>query len=207
MIMRRHVSLLAACATVTACLLMPGSAAAQVVWDAPSMMRPGAPAGLSILLLEAHPTDELGVLAAWRSASAPTGLGLRAGLAEDRGGDLAAMFGLDVSGSLGSLDSDLGDPAVMWWTGGGIGIGDELVASFPLGIVVGWTATGDGLTVAPYVGGHATLDVITGPGDDLDIDASVDLGVDLGFDSGFMVRFGASIGDRDALAVGIRLPS
>lgn len=205
--MRRTRSLRATLVVTAACLFAPHAASAQVVWDAPSLMRPGAPSGLSLMLLEAHPSDELGALAQWRRSPAPAGLGLRAGIAEDGGGDLAAMFGIDISGSLAGPGSDLGSPRVMWWTGGGIGIGDELVASFPLGIVLGWTASGDGVTFAPYAGGHATLDIITGPGDDVDIDASVDLGVDLGFGSDFMVRFGASVGGRDALAVGVRLPS
>jgi hypothetical protein len=50
------------------------------------------------------------------------------------------------------------------------------------------------------------LDILTGPGDDLEVDGSLDLGVDLGFDSGLQARFGASVGDRDALAFGLRLP-
>ncbi|HUF75603.1 MAG TPA: hypothetical protein VMM35_04960 [Longimicrobiales bacterium] len=184
---------------------LPSPASAQVVWDAPSLMRPGAPSGLSVLLIEAHPSNELGVLAAWRGSPAPVGLGLRGGLAEDFRGDLAALFGVDISGSLATLEG-AGDPGVLWWTGAGLGVGDDVIISFPLGLVLGWQAREESITFMPYVGGHATLDVFTGPGDDIDLDASVDLGLDMGFGSQFMVRFGVTIGGRDALGIGVRLP-
>jgi len=185
----------------------PGAASAQIVWDAPALLRPGAPSGLSVMLFDPHPGGDLGVLAAWRSRPAPAGLGLRAGLADDAGGDLAVMFGVDLSGSLGSLGSGgRGQPDVLWWTGAGMGIGNELVASFPLGLALGWQITDEGVSFAPYVGGHAVLDLSSGPGDDSDLDAAVDLGVDLGFGSGLMARFGASLGGRDAFGIGVRIP-
>lgn len=191
---------------VTVCILsLPGGAAAQVVWDSPAMMRPGAPSGLSLFLIEAHPSDELGALAMWRNADAPVGFGLRGGIAEQRDGDAAGLLGIDISGTLAS-PSSTGQPEVLWWTGAGLGFGDEVLASFPLGIVLGWRGSDEGVTFMPHIGGHLALDVLSGPGDDLDLDGTVDLGVDLGFQSGFMVRFGAAVGGRDALAIGLRLP-
>ena len=195
---------------VLTCLLLslslPGLSSAQIVWDAPSLMRPGSPSGLSVLLFEGHPGDELGAMVAWRSSAAPSGLGLRAGIADDPGGDLAVMGGLDFSGMLTTLEG-AGDPSVMWWTGAGVGIGNELIASFPLGLVFGWRGSSEGVVFLPYAGGHASLDILTGAGDDVDIDASVDLGLDVGWSSGFMARFGASIGGRDSFAIGVRLPT
>jgi hypothetical protein len=184
---------------------LPRPAAGQVAWDVPSLVAPGAPSGLSVLLLDAYPSDELGVLATWRTSPAPVGIGFRGGLADQANGDLAGLFGLDVSGPVASLEG-AGDPTVIWWAGAGLGVGDELLLSFPLGLVFGWRGTNSDVTFRPYAGAHLTLDVVTGPGDDLDLGASIDLGLDLGFRSGFMVRFGASVGDRDALAVGVRLP-
>jgi len=190
---------------VLAALAAPVGASAQIVWDAPPMMRPGAPQGLSLLLLEAHPAEELGAMVQWRQAPAPAGLGFRAGVAEDASGDLAAMFGLDISGPL-SRAGGSGEPEVIWWAGAGLGVGDEMVASFPFGIVLGWNLDADGIVFSPYVGGHAALDLISGPGDDLDVDGSFDIGMDLGFDSGLQARFGAGIGGRESFAVGVRLP-
>ena len=37
--------------------VVPAAASAQVVWDAPAMIRPGAPSGLSLFLLEPHDPD------------------------------------------------------------------------------------------------------------------------------------------------------
>jgi hypothetical protein len=186
--------------------LSPAAVSAQIVWDAPSMMRPGAPSGLSLLLLEPYPGNEFGALAIWRQSPAPVGFGLRVGVAEDASDDLAVMFGLDVSGPLSSLGG-AGDPRLIWWAGAGLGIGNELVASFPAGIVLGWAIESEGVVFAPSIGGHVAMDIMTGPGDDLDIDGAVDLGMDLGFQSGFQVRFGASVGGREALAIGVRLPT
>jgi len=186
-------------------LVLPLGAGAQVVWDAPALMRPGAPAGLSLLLIEAYPGDGLGGLAMWRSAPAPIGLGFRGGVAEEPDDDAAVILGIDVSGSLASPGTD-GEPEVVWWTGAGVGVGDELLVSFPLGLVLGWELSDEEVTFAPHVGAHVSLDVITGPGDDLDLDGSVDLGVDLGFPSGLMVRFAAAVGGREALGIGVRLP-
>jgi len=185
--------------------LSPVAAASQIVWDAPSMIRPGAPSGLSILLLEPYPGNEFGAMVMWRGAPAPSGIGLRVGVAEDRGGDLAAMFGLDVSGPIANLGGS-GDPRVIWWAGAGLGVGEELIASFPAGMVLGWNIQSDGVVFSPNIGGHIALDILTGRGDDLDLDGSLDLGVDLGFNSGLAVRFGASLGGREALAIGLRLP-
>jgi len=185
----------------------PDSASGQIVWDAPALMRPSSPSGLSVMLLDPHPGGDLGIMAAWRNRAAPAGLGMRAGLADDAGGDLAVMFGVDISGSLGSLGSGGSrQPAVMWWTGAGIGVGNELAASFPLGLVLGWQLQDESVSFAPYAGGHAVLDILSGPGDDADLDAALDLGIDLGFGSGLMARFGASLGGRDAFGVGVRIP-
>jgi hypothetical protein len=51
------------------------------------------------------------------------------------------------------------------------------------------------------------LDVVSGPGDNLDLDGAVDLGLDLGFRTGWIARFSASIGGRDALGIGFRVPT
>jgi hypothetical protein len=50
------------------------------------------------------------------------------------------------------------------------------------------------------------LDVMSGPGDDMDLDGAVDLGLDLAFSQGWTFRFGAALGGREALGVGFRVP-
>lgn len=189
-------------------LLAPAAASAQVVppvWDAPALIRPGAPSGLSLFIVEPARSNDLGALAYWRSSAAPVGIGFRGGIVEDLDGDAAGIFGIDVSGQLATA-TGTGQPELIWWTGAGLGFGDEVIASFPLGLVVGWTLTDEGVTFSPNVGGHVALDVNTGPGDDIDIDGAVDLGLDVGFQNGFMIRFGAAVADRDAFGIGLRLP-
>lgn len=184
---------------------LPGAAAAQVAWDSPSLMRPSAPAGLSVLLVDPAPNTDLGAMALWRRSPTPVGLGFRAGLANGADNELAAFFGLDVSGSLGTMSPPTG-PAVMWWSGAGIGVHHDARISVPAGLVLGWSSRGQGVSFHPYVGGHVALDVLTARHGDIRLGGAVDLGVDLAFEGGWAIRFGASAGDRDALAIGVRLP-
>ena len=186
-------------------LLAPLSAAAQARWDAPSFMRPGSPPGLSLAVTDSDPGDGLGVLALWRSSGAPAGLGFRAGVAEAPGDEVVGIFGIDVSGSLSGTMGP-GAPEAIWWTGAGIGLGDDVSASFPLGLVFGWTGRDENVSFMPYAGGHVVLDVISGPDDDLDLEGVVDLGLDLAFSQGWTFRFGAALGGRESLGIGFRVP-
>jgi len=186
-------------------LCVPAALEAQIAWDAPSLMRPGTPSGLSVLLLDPGQGSGLGVAAGWRHDPAPLGIGFRAGLANGPNDDLSALFGVDVSGSLAKSGTS-GEPSVMWWSGAGLGVGRNARVSVPAGLVLGWEARDGGVSFSPYVGGHVALDILTAGDGDMRLDGAVDLGVDLGFASGWMLRFGASVGGRDALAVGVRFP-
>jgi len=57
------------------------------------------------------------------------------------------------------------------------------------------------------LGGHIALDFTSIDGDELVFDAFLDVGMDLELTSGWIVRFGLSVGGRDALALGISVPS
>jgi len=187
-------------------LVLPAGAAAQALWDSPSFMAPGAPSGLTMALTDSDPGDQLGFIGIWRRAPAPVGVGFRAGISEAPGDNLRGLFGIDVSGSLASFEG-AGNPAALWWTGAGVGVGDYFTASFPLGLVFGWTGSDESVSFMPYVGGHVVLDVITEGNDDLDLNAVVDLGVDVGFPSGWIARFGAGLGDHESLGIGFRIPT
>ena len=198
--MRRTLGVLSALS-----LLVPASAGAQVAWDVPSLLRPGAPSGLSVLLLDPDAGSDLGVAATWRGSSAPLGLGFRGGLANGPNRDLSALFGVDVSGSLATSSSS-GEPSVMWWSGAGVGVGHDARISIPAGLVLGWQAPAEGASFSPYVGAHVALDILTAGNGEMRLDGAVDLGLDVTFDSGWVLRFGAAVGGRNALAVGLRLP-
>lgn len=192
--------------TLALAFLAPCAASAQAIWDAPSFMRSGSPAGLTIAVTDSDPGDGLAVLGLWRRAAAPTGIGFRAGIAEAPGDEVAGILGIDVSGSLTGL-AEPGGPEAIWWTGAGFGIGDDFIASFPLGLVFGWTGRDEGVSFMPYAGGHVVLDVVTEGDDELDLEGVVDLGLDIAFESGWIARFGAALGGRESLGLGMRIPT
>lgn len=187
-------------------LSVPFAVNAQVSWEGPSLIGAASPTGLSLFVVDPSPGSGLGAMAQWRHAQGALELGYRVGLAQDAVDDVAIFGGIDVSGVL-ARRVEAAEVDVRWWSGVGAGVGSELVLSVPLGIVVGWQGVGDDALFAPYAGGHAVLDVGTGDGGAVDFSASFDVGLDLTLTSGWVVRFGASIGGRDALALGIRLPS
>lgn len=184
---------------------LPAPAAAQFPWDGPSLISPHAPPGLSVLLVGSDPGGSLGVMAQWRKPGGALAWGYRGGLAQNDADDLSVFGGVDLSGVLAESIEDA-DVQVAWWTGAGAGIGDHLGVSVPLGLVFAWRGLGDGNVFAPYAGAHMALDLATGEGDNVSLDGSVDVGIDLTLTSGWVVRFGASLFGRDALAVGIRIP-
>ncbi len=192
-------------AAITAMLAVPASG--QTLWDSPALISPVAPAGVSVFLIDAA-GGKLGGLATFRHDAGPVGLGYRVALVDQGGvdGGLAVSAGVDISGFL-SRAVEGSEVDVVWWSGGGIGIGDETVVSIPLGLIIGWSGSGGDVILSPYGGGHVSLDIASGPGDSVELSGVVDLGLDLVLSSGWLIRFGATIGDRDALAIGVKLPS
>jgi hypothetical protein len=191
-------------AVLSALLIAAASAEAQIAWDAPPLVSPAAPAGVSLFLFSPAGGD-LGGLLTFRHAAGPVGVGYRFSVTDDGPGDGVAFgAGIDISGFLarGLEESELD---VMWFSGAGLGLGDETVVSFPLGALIGWTGGEGGTTLSPYAGGHIALDISSLEQDNVNLGASADLGLDIGLSSGLLIRFGASVGDRDALAVGVRL--
>lgn len=199
--MRRSLVVLIAAAT-----LLPVHAGAQLSWDEPSLLGPYAPQGLSVFLLNPDPGDNLGALAHWRHDTASLGLAYRAGVARDATGALAALAGVDVSGILAHSVDDA-DVRVLWWTGIGGGLGNNLTISVPVGLTAGWRGIGDDNVFAPYAGAHVSLDMSTREdGAVVSMRPSLDVGLDLTLVSGFLVRVGASVGEHSSLAAGLRLP-
>lgn len=180
-------------------------AAGQIAWDSPALMSPAVPSGFSLFAVNPAGGD-FGALGTFRHAAGPVGLGYRAAVADESGsGDLAFSGGIDVSGLL-ARGVEGSEVDVIWWAGGGVGIGTETLFTAPLGIVLGWTGRGGEVVLSPYGGAHVVLDLTSADGDALRFDGVVDLGLDLVLDSGWTIRFGASLGDRESLALGARLP-
>ena len=177
---------------------------AQVAWESPFFMPPGSAPGLGIYLVD-HEPGGLGALFTYRRASAPVGVGLRGGLAEEAGGGLSFLGGVDIAGSLVPASNDV-PIDVMWVIGAGAGIGNEIWIAVPAGISVGATIEGEGVTLVPYATPRVILDVITGPGDDLFLNFAVDLGLNLSFNPNWELRFAATVGDHEGVAVGVNVP-
>jgi hypothetical protein len=189
-------AVLAGIASLAATAASPAPAAGQIAWDSPALVSPAAPSRFSVFI----------VLLTFRHSAGAVGLGYRTAISDESGsGDIAFSAGIDVSGLLarGVEGSEID---LMWWSGGGVGIGSETIVTFPLGLILGWTGQSDGVGLSPYGGGHLVLDLVSGPGDAVRLDAVFDLGLDLQLSSGWTIRVGFSLGDRESLALGVRLP-
>jgi len=177
-------------------------AQAQVAWDSPLLLPPAPRGGWAVYLVDPAPGPGVGFLATWR---ADTNLGFRAGLAEGRRRTMAAYGGVDLSGRLIRESADVPFD-VDWVTGAGLSIGDAVLLSFPLGLTLGGFLEADGVRFEPYATPRVVLDAWLGsdrPRDGLRLGAAVDLGVDVLFNPRWSIRFGGTLGDREALAIGI----
>ncbi len=170
---------------------------------------PIPPAGLGLYLADVA-GGNLGLIGTWRSANAPSRLEFRFGIAESGpgDGDINGLFGVTISGLLARQSGDLPFD-LSWLAGAGLGFGDWVLITIPVGISAGRTFPAEGFTITPYVTPRLFLDAAVGdedgPGDDDDTDLglSVDLGFDIGLRRGWALRFGASLGDHEAFAFGI----
>ena len=190
---------------IAGALLAPAAARAQVGWESPMLLPPMSEPGFGIFLADVH-LGQLGVIGTWRARS--WNYGLRFGIAEDGGpdDDIAVLGGVDFTGRINRASADF-PLDVDWIFGAGASAGDDVLLSFPLGLTAGHTFRGEGATFIPYISPRIVLDAFFGgEGDDdsdLDLGLAVDLGLDLRLLGGVTVRFGASLGDREAVAVGL----
>lgn len=200
------VVLVATLASTLACAVAARPLSAQLAWDTPALVGPHAPAGLSVFLVDPWPGDRLGALAQWRAPGPVWSFGYRGALAQGLRDELEGFAGIDVSRALaGSVGQ--ADVRFVAWGGAGLGVGNDLTLSVPLGVVAGWSGLGDGTAFSPYAGVHVVFDLTSAEGDNARVDGVFDFGLDLRLAAGWVARFGGSIGGRDAFAIGIRVPS
>jgi hypothetical protein len=189
--------------TIAAGLLcLPVSLAGQVPWDSPLLVGPSTPGGWGVYLSDPTEGAGIGVFTTWRPGER---FGFRIGIAEDHSEDLAVFGGVDATGALLRVSEDF-PLDLNWVAGGGFGVGDFSVVSFPLGASIGRELLADNVRFVPYLTPRVILDAYLGddpPRDALDLEFAVDVGFDLAFESGWTIRFGGSLGDREALAIGI----
>jgi hypothetical protein len=173
---------------------------AQTRWDSPFLTPPRPTAGYGLFLWDVY-RGGLGALFTWIPTQ--TSWGLRVGIADAPGDQVAFFGGGDVSGGITRSSSDF--PFDMDWVFGiGISASDFVVLSVPVGLTLGHTFTGQGVTFTPYITPRLVFDALfDSPGDDTDLDFTADIGFDLRFRSNVTVRFGATLSDREALAIGV----
>lgn len=187
-----------------ALVLLPAApAAAQVAWDAPWLVPPVPSSEFGIYLMDVH-GGSLGVTGLWRS---PTGrVGLRGGIAEARDDDIGVLFGVDVAGNI-TRASSVFPLDVAWNFGAGLGVADWVRLTVPLGITLGHTFSAEGTSFTPYLTPRVFLDAAFDRSEADDSEADLGLAVDIGLDvrlaRRFLVRFGAALADRDAVAIGL----
>lgn len=193
-------------------LVLPGSVAAQVLWDAPLLVPPEPRPGVGVYLLDAA-GGGIGVLGTWRSASAQQSLGLRLGVVE--GGwdqtyeDISGLAGLDLSGSLVRASADF-PLDVSWVVGAGVGFGSWAWISIPAGVTLGRALVAETVRITPYFSPRVVVDGSMGrenafgeDTDELDLDFAMDLGVELGFAPNWRISFGGTVNRRSAIAIGL----
>lgn len=189
---------------VLAVALFATPARAQVAWDTPMFVAPSTPTGWGLYLVDPAPGDGIGFMGTWRSSS---DIGYRLGLAEGFGGDLAVFGGIDVSANLLQADADF--PLDMDWVAGvGAGVGDYVLFSVPLGLTMGRLLQAETLTLNPYFAPRLVMDAAIGDapgGDDLDLSFALDVGVDVSPAASWTIRFAGSLGDREALGIGVSM--
>ena len=198
---------------LSALLLAPVPAAAQVAWDGPFLMPPRQTGSLGIYLTDME-GGGLGAMATWRSSG--WNYGLRAGISEGADEDLGIFGGIDFSGTI-NRSTDEFPLDIDWVLGAGLGVADGIRLSAPLGLSVGHTFPAEGAIFTPWLTPRVFLDARFGrddePAGEDDTDVGLGLAADLGLDlrlnpgrgalAGLTIRFGASFGDREAFAIGV----
>ncbi|MEX2528012.1 MAG: hypothetical protein WEA09_10285 [Gemmatimonadota bacterium] len=186
------------------------SGSAQVSWDAPLLVAPTNPGGLGLYLLDTHPGDGVGFMGVWRPGEGTGPLGYRVGVGEGFQGRLSVFGGVDIRGSFIRATEEV-PVEVVWVAGAGLGVGDGLAVSFPLGLSAGSVFQLEEVALSPFISPRVVLDAHLGDDhprdrDGLTLGLAVDLGVDISMTPDWTLRFGAVVGDRSGLAIGVHFP-
>jgi hypothetical protein len=89
-----------------------------------------------------------------------------------------------------------------------MGISDGILLSAPAGLTLGHDFSGDGIGFTPFISPRVVLDACLdcdrrGDDNDLSLDFAVDIGLDIRLTSNVAVRFGATLGDREGVGIGL----
>lgn len=202
--------------TVAAILILsalPMSARAQIAWDTPRLIGPESPGGLSVYWLRssslAEETD--GAMATWTLPGVGGSVALRGGIGFDADDQISGFGGVDLRARLASHTAE--QPLDLEWNagigaGGGVGDGRYVVVTLPTGISAGRSWSSGSVWLAPYVSVGLAFDLSIGdeaPEEEFTVTPAADVGLDFALDPGrrFIIRVAISLGDRQALALGL----
>jgi hypothetical protein len=188
--------------------MAPGKLSGQVAWETPRMLGPHSPGGFGVYWLRAGtlPNDGDVVLVTWAAPGLPDGVSLRGGAGKGAGNEVAGFGGIDLNTPIATHSE--GQPVdLSWHTGVGLGYGQYLLVTVPLGLSAGRAWSSGAVWAAPYASVGVALDLRMGgdaPDEEFDLGPSADLGLDLSLDGNrrFVLRAAVSLGDRQALVVG-----
>lgn len=194
-----------------AALLSPISLLAQIASDTPRLISPNGPGGFGVHWLRAEtlPGDGDAVLATLAIPSVAPGVRLRGGGGKGVNDEMAGFGGIDVQAPLAR--SRPGFPLDLDWASGiGVGVGEYFLVTLPVGLSAGVEWSSGSVWMAPYAYAGVAGDLRLGEeaeaaGDEFQVDAALDIGLDLSFVANrtFVLRAATSLGDRQALAIGI----
>lgn len=183
-----------------------GAAAQDVpsVWDSPSFMGPHPGSDLGAYLVDGEGAD-FGIHGIWRMDQS-FNLGIRVGYL-DTPGDGVLLFGAETWGNIHEANESF--PLDLAWTAGaGAWLNGSTVVSVPVGVSLGRTVDIDN-SVSLQIYGHPRLGLVLfeNVNDDLELDleGQFDIGTDIYLSPDLTLRVGASLGNFDALGIGLAL--
>ena len=159
----------------------------------------------TVALVDAGST---GLVGQWRQPlSRPkTQLTLEAGFLDSDGGSSQLLLGAGVAYQLATVSANL--PVDVALTGGlGLSSGGGSSLTIPVGASLGRRFELDGgIAVTPYLHPQLALTRVSVGGDsDSDIDLNIDLGANVQIKPTMAIRLGFSLGESEALALGVSL--
>lgn len=182
-------------------LLGAGSATAQV-YDVPAFHPPYGESQFGLYLFFPNDVDDVGVMGTWRDSGDLLDLGFRAG-ALGFEGETGLLAAVELKDHVVRASEEF--PLDVAWVSG-VGItgfpGSELeeLVRIPLGFSFGRALGDEDVSFVPYIYPRLALDFV---GDDTDLGFDLDLGFDASFATEWSLRFAFTLGDHEAVGVGL----
>lgn len=188
---------------------LPSRLGAQLAPDSPRLISPHGSGGLGLHWLRGGtlPGDDESIIATWAMPGLPGGMRLRGGAGRGASARNSAFGGLDYQAALLRGDPEL--PFDLdWQVGLGVGVGDYVLVSLPIGLSGGVSWRSESFWMSPYLTAGMAADIRVGdeaPERRFEVSPALDVGLDVAFDAErrVVIRTSASLGDRQAVSVGL----